>query len=164
MSIPRAFEKGIHAAFTILGYDAQLMGQGQGRVQDGLAIAADYSYALLWDSKARENGYTMGTDDRTIREYITVQSREQKKKRHLRNLYYVLISSKFKDDFDDLIRGLKMDTDINEVCLVESEAIVAMVDAKLRDPNQLTLGPDGLQRLFCKSGVVTVSDVRAEFG
>jgi len=161
-SIPRAFEKSIHAAFTILGYETQLLGQGQGRIQDGLAIAADYSYAILWDSKARQNGYSMGTDDRTIREYITTQSRELKKKRHLRNLYYVLISSSFLDDFDDLIRGLKMDTDINEVCLVEAEAFIAMVDAKLRDPNLLTLGPDGLQRLFCKSGILTAQDVREE--
>lgn len=163
-SISRAFEKSVHAAFTILGYDTQLQGQGQGRIQDGLAISADYSYAILWDTKARQNGYTMGTDDRTIREYITTQSRELKKRRHLRNLYYVLVSSSFQDDFDDLIRGLKMETDISEVCLVEAEAFVTMVDAKLRDPNLLTLGPDGMQRLFCRSGLLTSDDVREELG
>ena len=67
-------------------------------------------------------------------------------------------------EFDDLIRGLKMETDISEVVLVEAEALVVMVDAKLRDPNQLTLGPDGLQRLFCKSGILTAQDVREELG
>lgn len=163
-SVPRALEKSVHAAFTILGFETQLLGQGQGRIQDGLALANDYSYAILWDSKARQNGYTMGTDDRTIREYITTQSREIKRRRHLRNLYYVLVSSGFKDEFDDLIRGLKMETEISEVVLVEAEALVVMVDAKLRDPNQLTLGPDGLQRLFCKSGTLTAQDVREELG
>lgn len=163
-SVPRALEKSVHAAFTILGFETQLLGQGQGRIQDGLALANDYSYAILWDSKARQNGYTMGTDDRTIREYITTQSREIKRRRHLRNLYYVLVSSGFKDEFDDLIRGLKMETEISEVVLVEAEALVVMVDAKLRDPNQLTLGPDGLQRLFCKSGILTAQDVREELG
>ena len=163
-SVPRALEKSVHAAFTILGFETQLLGQGQGRIQDGLAVANDYSYAILWDSKARQNGYSMGTDDRTIREYITTQSREIRRRRHLRNLYYVLVSSGFKDEFDDLIRGLKMETEISEVVLVEAEALVVMVDAKLRDPNQLTLGPDGLQRLFCKSGTLTAQDVREELG
>lgn len=163
-SVPRALEKSVHAAFTILGYETQLLGQGQGRIQDGLAIANDNAYAILWDSKARQNGYSMGTDDRTIREYITTQSRDIKRRRHLRNLYYVLISSGFKDEFDDLIRGLKMETEISEVVLVEAEALVVMVDAKLRDPNQLSLGPDGLQRLFCKSGILTAQNVREELG
>lgn len=164
ISVARALEKSINAAFTILGYETQLLGQGQGRIQDGLAIASDHNYAIFWDAKARQKGYSMGTDDRVVREYITTQSRELKKKRHLRNLYYMIISSSFQDDFDDLIRGLKMETYINEVCLVESDAFVAMVDAKLRDPNQLSLGPDGLQRLFCKGGILSAKTVREEFG
>jgi hypothetical protein len=163
-SVPRALEKSVHAAFTILGFDTKLQGQGQGRVQDGLAIANDYSYAILWDAKARQDGYSMGTDDRTIREYITTQSRNIKRRQHVRNLYYVVLSSGFKDEFDDLVRGLKMETDISEVVLMEAEALVAMVDAKLREPNQVTLGPDGLQRLLCSSGVLTAQDVREELG
>ena len=51
-------------------------GQGQGRVPDGLALAQDDNYAILWDSKIRKGGYSMGTDDRAIREYITTQSRD----------------------------------------------------------------------------------------
>ncbi len=159
-SIARALEKNVHVALTMLGYETQLLGQGQGRVQDGLALSRDYSYAVIWDAKARQNGYSMGTDDRTIREYITTQSRELKKRLHLRNLYYVIISSKFPDDFDELIRGIKMETDISEVCLLESDVLLAMVEAKLRDPNQISLGPDGLQRVFCRSGVITSDDVK----
>ncbi len=161
-SIPRALEKSINAAFTMLGYETTLLGQGAGRVQDGLAISADDSYAILWDAKARQGGYKMGTDDRTIRDYITTQSRDLKKRRRFRNLYYVIVSSGFQDDFDDLIRGLKMETDVNEVCLIEADALVAMVDAKLRDPSQVTLGPDGLQRLLCRSGTLTADIVREE--
>jgi hypothetical protein len=163
-SLERAFEKHANAAFTVLGYDAKLLGQGQGRVPDGLALDVDDSYALLWDAKVRSNGYSMGTDDRTIREYVTTQSRELKRRRSLRNIYYLIISSSFNDDYDDPIRSLKMETDISEVCLIEAEALVAMVDAKLRDPHQVTLGPDGLQRLFTNSGVLTADDVRETLG
>lgn len=69
----------------------------------------------------------------------------------------------FADDFDDIIRSIKMDTDVNEVCLVDADALVAMVDAKLRDPIQVTLGSDGLQRLFSVSGVITAEMVRKQF-
>jgi len=163
-SLAKAFEKSIHAAFTILGYETKLLGQGQGRVPDGLAIDQDNSYALLWDAKIRQGGYSMGTDDRVIREYVMTQSREMKRRRSLRNIYYVIVSSSFQDNFDDLIRALKMDTDTNEVCLMEATALVAMVDAKLRNPLQVTLGPDGLQRIFSDSGIVTLDDVMQTLG
>jgi hypothetical protein len=158
-NIDRAFEKYVDAAFTILGYDTKLLGQGQGRVPDGVAVAVDESYAILWDGKIRSGGYSMGTDDRTIREYITTQSRELKRRRGLRNIYYAVVSSEFADDFDDPIRSIKMETDVNEVILVEADALVVIVDAKLRSPLQVTLGPDGLQRLFSSSGILRAADV-----
>ena len=163
-SLDRAFEKSVNAAFTVLGYDAKLMGQGQGRVPDGLALDMDDSYALLWDAKVRTNGYSMGTDDRTIRDYITTQSRELKKRHSLRNIYYLIISSSFTNDYDDPICSLKMETHVSEVCLIEAESLVAIVDAKLHDPHQVTLGPDGVQRLFSSSGVLTADNVREALG
>ncbi|MGB8261898.1 MAG: hypothetical protein WCE75_16160, partial [Terracidiphilus sp.] len=87
-SVARAFEKSVDAAFTVLGYDTKLMGQGQGRVPDGRALALDENYAILWDAKARTHGYSLGTDDRAIREYITTQSRELR--RRYRNIYYMI--------------------------------------------------------------------------
>lgn len=48
---------------------------------------------------------------------------------------------------------------MNEVILIEADALVAMVDAKLRSPLQVTLGPDGLQRLFSSSGILSAADV-----
>jgi len=34
-----------------------------------------------------------------------------------------LVSSSFTDDYDDVVRSLKMETDVNEVLLVEAEAL-----------------------------------------
>lgn len=164
MSIERAFEKSVDAAFTILGYDTKLLGQGQGRVPDGLATAPDDSYAILWDAKVRETSYSMGTDDRVIREYVTSQSRELRRNRSLRNIYYVIVSSTFADDFDDTVRSIKMETEVSEVVLLEAEALVAIVDARLRNPRELTLGPDGIQRLFSSSGTLSPTDVRELLG
>jgi hypothetical protein len=157
-SLERAFEKNIDAALTILGYETKLLGQGQGRVPDGRALALDDNYAILWDGKVRVAPYSLGTDDRTIREYITTQSRELS--RRYRNIYYIIISSSFADDFDDTIASIKMETEVSEVILLEAEALVAIVEAKLRAPLQLTLGPDGVQRFFTNSGGLTAAMVR----
>ena len=54
--------------------------------------------------------------------------------------------------------------DVNEVCLVEADAVVAMVDFKMRSPQQVSLGPDGLQRLFTASGVLSADAVRENLG
>lgn len=159
-TLERAFEKFVDAAFTILGYETKLLGQGKGRVPDGIAVAHDESYAIIWDAKIRADSYSMGTDDRTIREYIYTQSRDLKRKKHLRNIYYSIISSKYSTDFDDSIRSIKMETDVSEVILVEVEAIVEMVDAKLRSPLDVTLGSDGFQQLFTASGLLTAENVR----
>jgi hypothetical protein len=159
-SIERAVEKSVDAAFTILGYETKLLGQGKGRVPDGLALSVDDSYAILWDAKVRGDRYSMGTDDRAIKEYIVTHSRELKKRRGLRNIYYFIISSGFADDYDDAIRSIKMETDVNEVCLVEAEALVAMVDAKMRFPQDVSLGPEGLQRFFSVSGILSGELIR----
>ncbi len=157
-TLERALEKSINAAFTMLGYETKLLGQGMGRVPDGQAKAADESYALLWDAKARSDGYRMGTDDRTIHQYVETQSKGLKKQ-GVRNIYYLIISSVFSDEFDDLIRALKMGTNVNEVCLVEADALVAIVDQRLRDPLNVSLGSDGIQRLFSSSGIIKRNDV-----
>jgi hypothetical protein len=64
------------------------------------------------------------------------------------------------DDFDDAISSMKMETEVSEVVLLTADALVAIVDAKLRSPLQVTLGPDGIQRLFTSSGVLTADMVR----
>jgi hypothetical protein len=46
-SIARAFEKSVNAALTILGYKTELLGQGQGRMPDGRALALDENYAIF---------------------------------------------------------------------------------------------------------------------
>jgi len=157
-SIARAFEKGVNAAFTILGFKTELLGQGQGRMPDGRALAQDDNYAILWDSKVRGDTYKLGTDDRAIREYINTQSRELR--RNYRKIYYVIVSSSFSDDFEDMIASIKMETDVSEVILLEAEALVAIIEAKLRAPLELTLGLDGLQPFLTKSGILTAAMVR----
>lgn len=128
--------------------------------QQAIELVKEYAESTN-PAKVRANGYSLGTDDRSIREYISTQSRALKRS-SLRNIYYAIISSTFADDYDDSIRLLKMETDVSEVCLLEASALVVMVDAKLRSPLHLSLGPDGIQRLFCTSGIMNADTVREQ--
>jgi hypothetical protein len=157
-SIEVVFEKRIDVLFKMLGYETEALGHGHGRVPDGVAICREFHYAIGYDAKVRQLPYTMGTDERAIREYIYGLS-ERLKKSGIKQVYFMVISSSFSGDHDDVIRSLKMDTDVREVLLVEAGALVALLEAKLRDP-LLTLGPEGIQRLLADSGILSEADVR----
>ena len=49
-----------------------------------------------------------------------------------------------------------------EVRLIEADAIVATVEAKLRNPQEVTLGPDGLQMYLSMSGVIRAEQIRQQ--
>lgn len=157
-SIEVVFEKRIDVLFKMLGFETEALGQGHGRVPDGVAICREFHYCIGYDAKVRQQSYTMGTDERAIKEYI-IRLSDRLKKQGIKQVYFMVISSSFSGDHDDIIRSLKMDTDVREVLLVEVGALVAMLEAKLRDP-LLTLGPEGLQRLFADSGILREVDVR----
>lgn len=157
-AIEKVFEEKLAILFKMLGYETQLLGQGQGRVPDGIAVSQEFRYAIIYDAKVRQSAYTMGTDERAIREYIAIQG-ERLRRQGMRNLYFMVISSAFTGDHDDAIRTLKIDTNVNEVLLVEVKSLLAMLEGKLRNPN-VSFGPDGIQRLLASSGLLTEGDVR----
>lgn len=162
ISIPKAFEERISMLFRMLGYDVELLGQGLGRVHDGTAVCTEYHYAVIYDAKVRKDGYTLGIDDRAIKEYIGAET-DRLKRQGIRNVYFLIISSFFKGDFDEVIRTLKIETDIREVIFLEASALLTMLEQKLRNP-EIDLGPKGLQNLFAQSGVLTNSDVKEFLG
>jgi hypothetical protein len=157
-SYVKEFEERCAILFRILGFETQPYGQGMGRVPDGVALCEEYRYAIIFDAKVRQGSYTMGTDERAIREYIYAQGTALRR-RGVMNIYFMIISSSFSGDHDDAIRGIKIDTPVHEVILAEVNALLAMVENKLRDP-LINLGPESLQRLFANSGVLTESIVR----
>jgi len=157
-SIEKTFENRIDVLFKMLGYETLTLGQGHGRVPDGVAICREFHYAIGYDAKVRQQPYTMGTDERAVREYIYGLT-ERLKKQGIKQIYFMVISSSFSGDHDDVIRSIKMDTDVREVLLVEASALVALLEAKLRDP-MLTLGSEGIQRLLANSGILSEADIR----
>ena len=71
----------------------------------------------------------------------------------------MVVSSSYSGDHDDVIRGLKIETDVREILLVESSALLILLEEKLRNPD-FDLGPNGIQRLLVSSGILSTADVR----
>jgi len=156
-TIEKEFEERLAVLFGMLGFETVQLGQGKGRVPDGIAVSDVYRYGIIYDAKVREQGYVIGTDERAIKEYITNQT-PKLRNRGINTLYFLVISSSFSGNPDNAIRSIKIETRINEVILIEVKALLLMLEAKLRNPG-LDLGPFGLQRLFASSGVLTEIEV-----
>jgi hypothetical protein len=117
---------------------------------------------LVYDAKVRTEGYSIGTDDRAIKEYILHET-ESLRKQGIQKVYFAVISSSFNGDVDDAIRTLKIDTGVAEVLFIEASALVVLLEEKLRNP-ELDLGAKGVQGILTQSGVIKEADMREFLG
>ncbi len=93
----KAFETKLRYAFTLLGYETTELGQGHGREPDGVALSLDVQggdYAILYDAKAREAGFSLGTSDREILDYV-LRKKDDLRKKRINKIYFTVISSCF---------------------------------------------------------------------
>jgi hypothetical protein len=150
----KAFESKIRIAFTLLGYEATELGQGKGRQPDGFAIskgASDGEYAIIYDAKAREKKFSVGTSDREIYEYIKRKTDDLKKERVARN-YFLIISSEFDKSQanNSLLLDVYRRTRI-PIVLITASDLLFLVEEKLKD---VELNHSRLEMLFLENGVL----------
>lgn len=127
------FERKCATIFKMLGFDTEVMGQGSGRNPDGIATAVRNDYAIIYDAKKRQNGYRIGRDDRTIREYIethTRRLRDQGKK----SIYFAIISSSFRDVDESNLREVRISTDIDNIVLLQADLMQELLRLRLDEP------------------------------
>jgi hypothetical protein len=167
-SVDALFENRLARAFRMIGFEVEELGQGSGRNPDGIVKDHLHNYAIIYDAKSRRDGYSVGTsDERQFQDYINREV-PSLRAQGFRNIYFAVVSGEFTDDARDAIRTLKISTDIQEVRLIEAEALLTLLENILRDPS-FGLGPGdvsgpGVQDFFAESGVLTAADVREELG
>lgn len=127
------FEQKCGILFEMLGFDTEVMGQGTGRNPDGIAEAVRNDYAIIYDAKKRTDGYRMGRDDRTIREYIETHTRRLRDqgKRHI---YFAIISSSFRDVEESTLRDMRTATDIDNIVLLKADVLQELLRMRLEEP------------------------------
>jgi len=159
----KAFETKLRYAFTLLGYEVTELGQGKGREPDGIALSIGANggdYAIVYDAKARENGFSIGTGDREIYEYIQKKKEELKRKR-VNKIYFVIISSEFSSASNtDAIREIYRRTHV-PVALLKVTDLLFIIDAKLQN---VEIDHTRLEYLFLDTGLITRETIISTLG
>ena len=151
----KAFETKLRMAFTLLGYEATELGQGKGRQPDGFAISInvpDGDYAIVYDAKAREKQFSVGTSDREMYEYIKRKGDELKRRRVNRS-YFLIVSS----EFDTSPTNLNLVKDVFRrtripIIMMKAVDLLFLIEEKLKDTD---LTHERLEQLFLETGILT---------
>jgi len=127
------FEQKCAVLFGMLGFDTEMLGQRSGRNPDGIAVAARNDYAVIYDAKKRQDGYRIGRDDRTIREYIKTHTRRLRDqgKQHI---YFAIVLSSFRDTEESTLSDLRTNTDIDNVVLLKADVVQELLRMRLEEP------------------------------
>ena len=155
----KGLETKLRYVFTILGYNVTELGQGKGREPDGVAISTDGHsgyYAIIYDAKAREKDYSVGTGDREIVEYIKNKQRELQRQR-VDKVSFLIVSSEFTDSpslessLKDIYRATRV-----PIILVRAKDLLYIVNRKLSNAD---IKHSQLEDLFLETGVLTTDKI-----
>ncbi|KAF2336153.1 restriction endonuclease FokI C-terminal domain-containing protein [Flavobacterium daemonense] len=127
-----AYEKLVSEIFKQLDFDVEILGQGSGRNPDAIIRYREENTAFLVDAKAYTNGYSLGIDDRAIKEYINHYCPKLQKEGY-KKIGFIIVSNSFKSNFDSFINEITWNTDIKRFILLSSEALLYLLAYKTKD-------------------------------
>jgi hypothetical protein len=125
------FERRVGIALRLLGLEVEKLGQGSGRVADGIARYRPGRWALIYDAKLRRAGFVLGTEDRKFREYVEHHGR-QLSREGIDSIYFGVVSSSFARKDLDRAQQLVHITLAKAVPLIEARTLRYLVDLRLR--------------------------------
>jgi hypothetical protein len=152
------FERRVGVAFRLLGFDVEGLGQGGGRVADGIARCTSGRWAVVYDAKVRRTGFALGTEDRKFREYLERHAPDLQRG-GIESVYFAVVSNSFDKADVDKAREVVRLTKAKAFVLLEARALRALVDIKLR--TRLLEDWAALERLLLSPGILGVERVGA---
>lgn len=152
------YEKKIATMFRMLDFEVDKLGQGKGREPDGIITYRQENIAFIYDAKVRENGYSIGVDDRAIKEYIE-QYHNQLDKKGYKKIGFLIISSEFNGNAEETIDELTIETPIKRIALVKSEALLHLLSHKLSSG----ISTSEIAKFLLQNGILAGVDVDEAF-
>lgn len=153
------FEKLVAEIFRQLDFEVDFHGQGSGREPDAIIKFREENTAFIVDAKAYSNGYTLGTDDRAIKEYVNHHIPKLQKEGY-KKIGFIIVSNSFKSNFDGFINDITWNTDIKRFILLTSEALLYLLAYKTKDKLNLS---SIIESLVTFGNVVTAQNIIEEF-
>lgn len=152
------YEKKIATMFRMLDFEVDKLGQGKGREPDGIITYRQENIAFIYDAKVRENGYSIGVDDRAIKEYIE-EYHTQLDKKGYKKIGFLIISSEFNGNPKETIDELTIETPIKRIALVKSEALLHLLSHKLSSG----ISTSEIAKFLLQNGILAGVDVDEAF-
>ena len=153
------YEKLVSEIFKQLDFEVEALGQGSGRNPDAIIKFREENTAFIVDAKAYSSGYSLGIDDRAMKEYIghycPKLNREGYKK-----IGFIIVSNSFKSNFDSFINDITWNSDIKRFVLLTSEALLYLLAYKTKDKLPLSRI---IESIIGFGNLVTAQNVIDEF-
>lgn len=153
------FERIVAEIFEQLDFDVEILGQGTGRNPDAIIKFREENTAFLVDAKAYNSGYSLGTDDRAIREYINYFCPKLQKDGY-KKIGFIIVSNEFKTNFDNFINEITWNTEIKRFILLTSDALLYLLAFKTK--NKLSLA-NIIESIVGFGNPVTAQNIIDEF-
>jgi len=126
------YERLVGEIFKQLDFNVEILGQGTKRNPDAIVRHREENTAFIIDAKAYSNGYSLGIDDRAIKEYINYYCPKLQKEGY-KKIGFIIVSNSFKSNFDSFINEITWNTDIKRFILLSSEALLYLLAYKTKD-------------------------------
>jgi hypothetical protein len=153
------YEALVNEVFKLLGFDVEELGQGRGRNPDAILKYREDNTAFIVDAKAYTSGYSLGLDDRAIKEYVNHYCPKLQREGY-KKIGFIIVSNSFKTSFDSFINEMTWDTEIKRFMLLSSEALLYLLAYKTKD--RLSLSTI-INSLISFGNPVLAQDVIEEF-
>ncbi|WP_018615266.1 restriction endonuclease FokI C-terminal domain-containing protein [Segetibacter koreensis] len=154
------FEKMVGEVFRLLDFELEMLGQGAGREPDAIIKFSEEHVAFIIDAKAYSLGYSLGTDDRAIREYINYYC-PKLRQAGFNKIGFIIVSNSFKSNLHELVNSITWNTDVKRFILLTSEALLYLLAYKTKDRLPLN---EIIDALISYSTIVTKESIIEKFG
>lgn len=154
------FEKKVCEVFKLLDFEVKELGQGTGREPDAIIKFREEHVAFIVDAKAYTAGYTLGTDDRAIKEYINFYSPKLRQEGFTK-LGFIIVSNSFKSDLNELANIITWTTDVKRFIPLTTEALLYLLAYKTKD--KLTLSQI-IEALVSIPSLIKTENIIEKFG
>jgi hypothetical protein len=145
------FESGAAFVYQFLGFDVLKLGINNKHKRDPDGIAYNKGgYGIIYDAKSRKNGYSIGTDDRTIIEYIK-KYRDKITREGCRKIYFQIISSKFNGKPVRAVKNVKKETQV-QLTLIKASDLLRILSKKIEQPLSFSLSK--FEEILLENGVI----------
>ena len=154
------FEKKVCEVFKQLDFEVKELGQGTGREPDAIIKFREEHVAFIVDAKAYSAGYTLGTGDRAIKEYINYYSPKLRQEGFTK-LGFIIVSNSFRSDLSELVNSITWSTDVKRFIPLTTEALLYLLAYKTKE--RLTLSQI-IEALISFTSTVTTENIIEKFG